>query len=93
MLDPIIATESCEMQRNLAISVRMACKAVIYSEIFPKIHRFDWLCADMFGARVRIVYRTYDQLRREVTRVKRKSTYLATGDLGSMRPANKNWIL
>lgn len=43
-------------------------------------------CADIFGARVGIVYRLYDRLRRGVTRVKRKSTYLATGDLAEHAP-------
>lgn len=43
-------------------------------------------CADIFGARVGIVYRVYDRLRRGVTRVKRKSTYLATGDLAEHAP-------
>lgn len=90
MVDSITAVESCETQRNLAISVRMAGRAAIHREIFPKIHRYEWRCADIFGARVRIVYRVYDRLRREVTRVKRKSTYLATGDLASMRPVYKN---
>lgn len=85
-LDSISGMESCETQRNLAISSWVAGGEAIHREIFPEIHRHEWRCGDIFGARVRIVYRTYDRLGREVTRVKRKSTYLATGDLTSMRP-------
>lgn len=41
------------------------------------------------GARVGIVYRAYDRHRRGVTRAKRKSTYLATGDLAERAAAQQ----
>lgn len=78
--------ESCEIQRNLLMFVRVAGGRLYTAKYFPRYIGTSAMWRYLRCAPVRIVYRVYDRLRRGVTRVKRKSTYLATGDLAEHAP-------